>query len=346
MASGGRRVIVTGARGALGRHVADRLQAAQSIDEVIGLDRTAGEHVHRIDLLTEDIDTLLTAQDTIVHLAASSTGAAGEADAAASDRELAERILNAAKEAQVRHVVLVSTAMVYGAWLENPMPLTESAEVRPNPEFRYGVVRGEIEALGEAWAVETDSILTILRPATTLARGRQNGLALMLRNSAAFRNVDGEAPLQFLHAEDFAGAVETVVVGKHAGVFNVAPDGWLRPSEVSALRGRPDTPVRAPAVVNTAIADARRRFGAATHPGLTPYLQHPWVVANDKLKALGWKPDFSNEEAYVSGHSPSRLDGLTAKRRQELALGAAGAILSAGVIGTAAITSWVIRRRR
>ena len=70
------------------------------------------------------------------------------------------------------------------------------------------------------------------------------------------------------------------------------------------------------------------------------------MVANDKLKALGWKPDFSNEEAYVSGHSPSRLDGLTAKRRQELALGAAGAVLSAGVIGTAAITSWVIRRRR
>jgi hypothetical protein len=70
------------------------------------------------------------------------------------------------------------------------------------------------------------------------------------------------------------------------------------------------------------------------------------VVANDKLKALGWAPEFSNEEAYVSGYQPSRFDGVTAKRRQELALGAAGAAVAAGALGAAGAVSWAIKRSR
>ena len=337
------RVVVTGASGAVGRHVADRLIGRQNI-EVIALDRASSDGVIQFELQTGDLAEHLRSGDSLVHLAATPAGFAGDGGAAKADRQLAERALDAATRAGVQHVLLASTSMVYGAWPDNPVPLTESAVVRPNPEFRFGVVRGEIEALGEQWATETGGALTIVRPATTLARGRENGLALLLRNSAALRNRDGDAPAQFLHAEDFAAAVELLVAERHAGVFNVAPDGWLRVAEVNALRGVPETPLRVPAPVITAVSDARRRLGAATHPGLTPYLQHPWVIANDKLKALGWEPEFSNEEAYVAGYQPSRFDGVDAKRRQELALGAAGAAIAAGAVGVAGAISWVVRR--
>lgn len=337
------RVVVTGASGAVGRHVADRLIGRQNI-EVIALDRASSDGVIQFELQTGDLTEHLRSGDSLVHLAATPAGFAGDGGAAKADRQLAERALDAATRAGVQHVLLASTSMVYGAWPDNPVPLTESAVVRPNPEFRFGVVRGEIEALGEQWATETGGALTIVRPATTLARGRENGLALLLRNSAALRNRDGDAPAQFLHAEDFAAAVELLVAERHAGVFNVAPDGWLRVAEVNALRGVPETPLRVPAPVITAVSDARRRLGAATHPGLTPYLQHPWVIANDKLKALGWEPEFSNEEAYVAGYQPSRFDGVDAKRRQELALGAAGAAIAAGAVGVAGAISWVVRR--
>ena len=78
-------------------------------------------------------------------------------------------------------------------------------------------VRAEIEELANRWAEQTGGALTIIRAATTLARGRENGLANLLRNSAALRNAEGDAPAQFLHAEDFAKAVEVVVVmlGRH-----------------------------------------------------------------------------------------------------------------------------------
>lgn len=339
------RVVVTGASGAVGRHVADRLKGRPNV-EVIALDRVASDGVQRFELLTDDLLQHVRRGDSIVHLAATPAGFAGDAGAAKADKQLAERVLNAATQAGAHHVLLVSSSMVYGAWPDNPVPMTESAVVRPNPEFRFGVIRGEIEALGERWAQETGGALTVIRPATTLARGRENGLALLLRNSAALRNREGDAPAQFLHAEDFAAAVELLIVERHDGIFNIAPDGWLRVAEVQALRGVPDTPVRVPSAVITAVSDARRRLGAATHPGLTPYLQHPWVVANDKLKALGWEPEFTNEEAYVAGYQPSRFDGVNAQRRQELALGAAGAAIATGALGAAGALSWLVRRRR
>lgn len=340
------RVVVTGASGAVGRHVADRLFTNEAIDELVALDRFASDGVRRFELLEDDLGDVLEPGDTIVHLAATPAGFAGDASAARADRALAERVLAGATTAGASHVLLASSAMVYGAWPENPLPLSEAAPVKPNPEFRFAVVRAEIEMLGEAWAEETGGALTVVRAATTLARGRENGLANLLRHSAALRSSDGDAPAQFLHAEDYASAIERLVVGRHAGVFNVAADGWLRPAEMAALRGTPETPIRVPGVVISAVSDARRRLGAATHPGLTAYLQHPWVVANDKLKALGWSPEFSNEEAYVAGHRPSRFDGVTAKRRQEIALGAAGAAVATGVVAATGAVSWVIKRSR
>ena len=344
--TGGLRVIVTGAAGAIGAHVADRLATHPQVEELFAIDRRGADGVMRLDLVTDDLSDLTDSADVIVHLAATPIGETSDGDEASADKVLAERVLEGAKQIGIEHVVLASSAMVYGAWPDNPLPLTEAAVVRPNPEFRFGMTRVEIEDLGERWAAETGNELTVVRAATTLARGRQNILALHLRNSAALRNSEGDAPAQFLHAEDFAAAIETLVIGRHGGVYNVAADGWLRPSEVVALRGVPETPVRVPAVVISAVSDVRRRFGGNTHPGLTAYLQHPWVVANDKMKALGWQPEFSNAEAYVAGHLPSRFDGVTAERRQELALGAAGAALAAGAVGVAGVVSWALRRSR
>lgn len=337
------RVVVTGASGAVGRHVADRLGANPVVDELIALDRLGGDGVLTFDLLADDLADVLQPGDTVIHLATSPLHLAGDATAESGDRAMAERLFTAAASARVGHLVVASSAMVYGAWPDNPIPITETAPVRPNPEFGFGVVRAEIDELANRWADESDGGVTIVRAATTLARGRENGLANLLRNSAALRNVQGDAPAQFLHAEDFATAIEVLVVGGHLGTFNAAADRWLRADEVAALRGTPDTVVRVPGFVISAVSEARRRLGATTHPGLTPYLQHSWVIANDRLKATGWAPEFSNEEAYVAGHQPSRFDGVTAKRRQEVALGAAGATGVATLIGFVAAVRWLMR---
>ena len=49
---------------------------------------------------------------------------------------------------------------------------------------------------------------------------------------------------------------------------------------------------------------------------------HPWIVANDKLRAEGWAPTVTNEQAYVEGTEAKWWTMVTPKRRQEIALGA------------------------
>ncbi len=36
-------------------------------------------------------------------------------------------------------------------------------------------------------------------------------------------------------------------------------------------------------------------------PGIVPYLVHPWVIANDRLRAAGWEPRHTNEQAIREG---------------------------------------------
>jgi hypothetical protein len=55
-------------------------------------------------------------------------------------------------------------------------------------------------------------------------------------------------------------------------------------------------------------------------PGVVPYLTHPWVMANDKLKAAGWAPSHTNVDAINEAvatlpprdHRPLVVMGVTA----------------------------------
>src|SRR5207253_3684933 len=107
------------------------------------------------------------------------------------------------------------------------------------------------------------------------------------------------APVQIVHADDAAAALEHAAIFDLDGAYNVAADGWLTPDEAGALlfgRRMPGVPYEL----------AERFFGATWSTGLgdappavLPYLVHPWVVANDRLKAVGWKPRHSNDEAIL-----------------------------------------------
>ena len=56
-------------------------------------------------------------------------------------------------------------------------------------------------------------------------------------------------------------------------------------------------------------------------PGLRSYTRWPWLVANDRLKAEGWLPTVTNEQAYVEGTEAKWWTMVSPKRRQEVALG-------------------------
>jgi len=82
--------------------------------------------------------------------------------------DVTRRLLNAASAAGVRHLVVLSTATVYGAWPNNPVPITEDAPLRPVPDFAYAVGHAEVEQL----VVRTLNVPATVRDRAKLAFGR------------------------------------------------------------------------------------------------------------------------------------------------------------------------------
>jgi nucleoside-diphosphate-sugar epimerase len=342
-------VVLTGSAGTLGRRVATRLVASPVFDRVIGLDLAAGTltgvdgYVERqVDLLHDDLGPHLEGVATVVHLA--SSFARELVPVADTDVDLTRRVLDAAAAAGVAHVVLMSSATVYGAWPDNPIPLTEDAPVRPNPGFDFAHDKAEVERLAERARAQHPGLrMAVLRPTTTVGDDASSWVSHALTASAGLRIGDVDPPVQFLHFDDLATATVLVAELGLEGPFNVAPDGWIPPDAMRALAGLPRP--RVPVAVARRVAAARWHLGLSpTPPQVLPWAMHPWVIANDRLRAEGWEPAHTNEEAYVVTTAPGPLDTLSPKRRQELALGAVGAAVAVAGVGAAALVARRLRR--
>ena len=221
--------------------------------------------------------------------------------------------------------MLLSSAIVYGAWANNPVPLTEDAPLRPNPGVVAASEKAELERTAAEW-----------RDAHPAPRSRSSGRRSPSRPRAtagwprrwpaptSLPVADEEPPAQFLDVDDLAAAVDLARRARLDGPRNVAPDGWISGDTVRSLAGGAPR-VRLPERLALRLARLRWRWRLApTPPSLLPLTVHPWVIANDRLKADGWEPASSNEEAYVGAHRAGPWATLSPRRRQELALGAAG----------------------
>ena len=84
------------------------------------------------------------------------------------------RVLDAAAAVGITKVVRVSSATVYGAWANNPVPLTEDAALRPNPGFSPAVQAAEVERLLAEWRGDHPGVVvTTLRTAPVLGPGAE-----------------------------------------------------------------------------------------------------------------------------------------------------------------------------
>jgi nucleoside-diphosphate-sugar epimerase len=275
--------------------------------------------------------------------------AATDADARAVRRESALAGLAAALDGhpQVTHVVLVSSAMVYGAWANNPVPLTEDALLRPDVEFPFARQLGAAEQLVDEWRLATAGrTVTVLRPAVAMAADGTSRLASALAAGMGQRAGEADPPAQFLHLDDLASAVLLAIERRLDGVYNVAPDGWVAGERVRALAGAVPR-MRLPDRMNEVVTNLRWRFQRGPiPPGLRSYTRWPWLVANDRLKAEGWKPAVTNEQAYVEGTEAKWWTMVSPKRRQEIALGGLGIVLAAvALVVTQAVRRARLRRR-
>jgi len=343
-------VAVTGAAQGLGHALTARLAASDRIGRVVAIDDHRGDVTgvtwRVVDVRDPALAGRLTGVDVVVH---TDVDLAPDTDARARrafNVRGAQTVLTAAAAGRVGRAVLVTSAMVYGARPDNPVPLDESAP--PAADLDGSVVGDllEIEQLARRSAAAHPGLdVTVVRPAALVGDGVETAVT---RHFEAPRllTVKGTRPRwQFCHVDDLVSALELTAAGELTGSFAVGCEGWLEQEEVEEISGlrRLELP-------------AGLTFGAVQRlhrAGLTPvpvvdlnFIVYPWVVDCRALRDAGWRPQHGNAEAFriLLDQRSSRL-AVAGRRlaRKDTAAVAAGTV---AVVGTAAIVRAARRRRR
>ena len=344
-------IAVTGAAHGVGHALTMRLAASTRVGRVVAIDDHRGDATgvtwRVVDVRDPALAGRLSGVDVVVHTDLDLAPDSDHRSRRAFNVRGAQTVLTAAAAGRVGRVVLVTSAMVYGARPDNPVPLDEAAPLRAEAD---GSVVGdllEIEHLAQrSPRTNPGMAITVVRPAALVGEGIDT---LVTRHFEAPRllAVKGcAARWQFCHVDDLVSGLELAAAGEVTGQFAVGCDGWLEQAEVEELSGL--RRIELPAGLTLRTAQRLHRAGITPAPVTDlHFVVYPWVVDCAALRAAGWRPAFGNTEALQtllairSGHhavAGRRLD------KKDATITAAGATVA--VIGTAAIVRQVARRRR
>jgi len=340
-------IAVTGASGLVGTALLAVLGDAPGVERIVGIDvrepprRARHLEFHLADVARAELKPLLEGCDVLVHLASVVDPIPDEALMARVNVDGTRRVLDAAAAVGIKKVVRVSSAAVYGAWPNNPVPITEDAPLRPNPGFSPAVQAAEVERLLMEWRDDhPGAVVTTLRTAPVLGPGAERLPSRLLLGRPPLWVRGAAPPVQAVHVDDLVAAVALVVLEDHTGTFNVASDGWLDPKASGRVLPPRAWPALPAELVERVLGYTWRAGLGDVPPGVVPYLVHPWVVANDRLRALGWAPRHSNEQAIADGLAALGPPPSRARMWVVVGAGLVGALL-AGLIARA-----VVRRVR
>jgi nucleoside-diphosphate-sugar epimerase len=344
-------VAVTGAADGIGYALTVRLADSPQVKRVIAIDGRRGDIAGVTWRVADVRDPALTGRlagvDVVVH---TDLDLAPDSDARqrrAFNVRGAQTVLTAAAAGRVGRVVLLTSAMVYGARPDNPVPLPEDAPLAAEADSSVAGDLLEIEQLARrSPRANPGMAVTIVRPAA-LVGGAVDTLVTRHFEAPRLLTVKDCAPRwQFCHLDDLTSALEFTVGGGIDGQFTVGCDGWLEQDAVERISGLKS--IELPARLTFGTAQRLHRLGVTPAPAMDlRYVVYPWVTDGAALRNAGWRPQHSNAEALRvlldQRQGRHAVAGRRIARKEATITAAAGTV---AVIGTAAIVRRARRRHR
>ncbi len=261
--------------------------------------------------------------DAVVHLAFVLNPIRDEHTMYDIDVNGTQNVLEAASAADVQQLLVASSTTAYGAFPDNPVPLTEEHPVRGLPAYEYARDKTEIDRLCQLWAAQhPDRVMTIVRPTIVFGPNVDNYIVRFWLTSPFFPLLDGNDPdWQFVHEEDVVYAISRLLGERREGIFNLTADGTIKLSEAARIAG---VKVRKmPLRVYRRIAATAWRLrvpNVEAPPGQIDFLLYPWIASNDKIKSeLDWTPRYTSRETFeltmrAKGKGPEAAGAVDAQQ--------------------------------
>jgi UDP-glucose 4-epimerase len=302
----GEKLLITGIAGGQGRLIAQRVG---SYFRIAGVDRSRWEgapsnvSMHVVDLRKRKFEDVFRTErpDALVHLAfvrhfRSDARVRHEVNVLGT-----KRVLEYAIAYGVKHIVVLSSAYVYGALPDNPYYVDE--EYPLNVSRTYPEVRdlAEVDGLVTTFLWRHPEVTTaILRPVNTLGYYVHSAIGRYLRQRWVPTILGFNPMMQFIHEEDVAEAVALALQTGAHGVYNVAGPGAV-PLKV-AITETGGTPVPLPEPLLRPVAARLFRLGIShTPPGAMDFLKYPCTVDGSRFaRDSGFTPLFTLEDVFAS----------------------------------------------
>lgn len=317
----GRRVVAfTGASGFLGKNLIGLLEEDEKVGRIVAIDirppATAQKKTryYDVDLTQPAADArlaeILAAErvDALCHLAFLSAPTHATAYAHELESVGTMHVLVAARQAQVRKLVMWSQTLLYGADPTNPNFLSERHPLRAPASEPYFADKLQAEAEAARFAERAaGAVVTILRMAPILGPTVQNTLTRYLSRRVVPTMMGFDPLVQLLHEVDAIGAFKLAIDRDVPGTYNVVGDGVLPLSTVIKLAGRFALPVPHP------LAESMSALGWAAQLALAPpsflkFLRFLCVADGAKAREkMGFRPAYTTREALVDFVSAQRL---------------------------------------
>jgi 1-acyl-sn-glycerol-3-phosphate acyltransferase/nucleoside-diphosphate-sugar epimerase len=233
------------------------------------------------------------------------------------DVRRAEAVFNSCRDCGVSHVVLISSAEIYGADYCNPGMVRESRTVALKRPNRLASAWGDVESMAHTLLNNRGCCCTVVRPCFVLSGDRREFADRLFRSRFAFPLAGYDPNIQLLGVEDLAEAVAALVEANTAGTYNVAPREVIPLRKALQLAGCRSIPL--PYSLQYVIRAALSRVGIAVPVEQIAFLRYPWTVSIDKLRSkVGFEPQCSSEEAILTFRAGPNMSQRAASRGRSL----------------------------
>jgi len=332
------RVVVLG-RGPMAAAVAAHLEGVGGVPEVVRLD----------ELARQEAGASLAGVDALVVLADEADFGAWLAIPAALRRrqmlDRVERAFEGARVGKVPYLVVISSAIVYGASPDRSV-IDDDEPLPHPPEQGLAADLREVEVAIARLGRRRGLRYAILRPASVVGAGIDTMIVRHFEAPRLLAVRGTRRDWQFVHVEDVARAVEHILAYRLDGVLTVGAEGVLSHAEVEQI-SRMRT-VEVPPMMAFATARQLYRAGVLSAPSDDlAFAVYPWTVSSARLRETGWVPRWTNTGCLKVLLEESRgrhgLGGRRVGGKDVAALGAAGAAVA--LIGTAAALRRARKRR-